>query len=64
MFSFRKKFKELWEQIPSVVTYWDYVGMVNAIDDARTGDEITAQDEATLLTALDVFKLARGIMNQ
>ena len=64
MFSFGEKFKDLWAQIPTIVTYWDYVGMANAIDDARTGREITERDEKTLLQALDVFRDARGIKMQ
>lgn len=61
MFSFGPKFQELWMQIPGVATYWDYVGMANAIDDARTGREITGRDEAVLLEALEVFRKAGGI---
>lgn len=61
MFSFGEKFQELWEQIPTIVSYWDYVGMANAIDDARTGREITDRDEIVLLDALAIFKNAREI---
>lgn len=61
MFSFREKFQELWAQIPKIVSYWDYVGMANAIDDARTGREITDRDEIVLLDALAIFKNAREI---
>ena len=61
MFSFGEKFRELWEAIPTIVTYWDYVRMANAIDNARGGDEITKKDEETLLQALEVFKAARCI---
>lgn len=64
MFSFGEKFQELWAQIPAIATYWDYVGMANAIDDAYTGNEITERDENTLLKALEVFKQARGIKEQ
>lgn len=64
MYSFGEKFMELWEQIPTINQYWDYVGIANAIDDARTGREITDRDERTLLEALEVFKQARGIMDQ
>ena len=61
MFSFGETFMELWSQIPAIVNYWDYVGMANAIDDAKTGNEITTRDESTLLQALEIFKQARGI---
>ena len=61
MFSFGEKFQELWAQIPIIVSYWDYVGMANAIDDARTGREITDRDEIVLLDALAIFKNAREI---
>jgi len=55
MFSYGKKFKELWNEIPTVVRYWDYVGIANAIDDARTSYEITEQDEKVLLQTLELF---------
>lgn len=61
MFSFGKKFVGLWTQIPGIVSYWDYVGLANDIDDARTGDEITQRDEAVLLEALEAFRKARNI---
>lgn len=61
MFSFGEKFKELWAQIPTIASYRDYVGMANAIDDARTGREITERDERVLLNALEVFRNAREI---
>ena len=61
MFSFGEIFRKLWEQIPTIVTYRDYVAMDNAIDDAYTGCEITERDEITLRTALNVFRAARGI---
>ena len=61
MFSFDEKFQELWAQIPSIVNYRDYVGMANAIDDARTSLEITDRDEQVLLEALELFKKARNI---
>lgn len=61
MFSFGEKFRELWGMIPTVVSYWDYVGVANAIDDARTGREITERDERTLLAALEIFRMERGI---
>ena len=55
MFSYGKKFKELWNEIPTVVRYWDYVSIANAIDDARTSYEITEQDEKVLLQTLELF---------
>lgn len=61
MFSFGEKFKELWAQIPTIVSTQDYCGMANAIDDARTGREITERDEQVLLEVLEVFKVARRI---
>ena len=61
MFSFGEKFKELWSQIPSIVSFRDYVGMANAIDDARTDREITERDERVLLNALEAFRTAREI---
>lgn len=61
MFSFGEKFKELWDAIPTIINYWDYVGLANEIDDARTDREITDTDEKTLLEALEVFKKARRI---
>ena len=61
MFSFGEIFRKLWEQIPTIVTYRDYVAMDNAIDDAYTGREITERDEITLRAALNVFRDARGI---
>lgn len=61
MFSFGEIFRKLWEQIPTIVTYRDYVAMDNAIDDAYTGVEITERDEITLRVALNVFRAARGI---
>ena len=64
MFSFGEKFQELWALIPSIVNYWDYVGMANVIDDARTGREITERDEAVLLEALEAFRKARNIPDQ
>lgn len=64
MFSFGEKFRELWAQIPTIVSYWDYVGMANVIDDARTGLEITERDEAVLLEALEAFRKARNIPDQ
>lgn len=64
MFSFGEKFKQLWAEIPTIVTYWDYVSLANAIDDAYTGNEITERDENTLLQALEVFKTARRIKDQ
>lgn len=64
MFSFGEKFRELWAQIPTIVNYWDYVGMANVIDDARTGREITERDEAVLLEALEAFRKARNIPDQ
>ena len=64
MFSFGETFMELWTQIPSIITYRGYVGMANAIDDARTGREITERDEKTLLQALELVKQARGIMDE
>lgn len=64
MFSFGEKFMELWAQIPTIVTYWDYVGMANTIDDAYTGREITEKDEALLLMALEEFREARRIKRE
>lgn len=64
MFSFGEKFRELWALIPTIVSYWDYVGMANVIDDARTGLEITERDEAVLLEALEAFRKARNIPDQ
>ena len=64
MFSFGEKFRELWALIPPIVNYWDYVGMANVIDDARTGREITERDEAVLLEALEAFRKARNIPDQ
>lgn len=64
MFSFGEKFQELWTQIPSIASFRDYAGMANAIDDARTGREITERDERTLLEALEVFKKARDIRDE
>lgn len=64
MFSFGEKFQELWAQIPTIATYWDYVGIANAIDDAWTGREITKTDETTLLQALEIFKAARKIREE
>ena len=61
MFSFGEKFRELWALIPTIVNYWDYVGMANVIDDARTGREITERDETVLLEALEVFRKVRDI---
>lgn len=61
MFSFGEKFKELWEQIPLVISFRDYVGLANVIDDARTGREITQRDEQVLLNALETFRNAREI---
>lgn len=61
MYSFGEKFQELWAQIPTIVSFRDYVGMANAIDDARTGREITERDEQVLLEVLEVFKVARRI---
>lgn len=61
MFSFGEKFKELWGQIPAIASYYDYVGMANTIDDARTGQEITERDERALLAALEAFRTAREI---
>ena len=64
MFSFGEKFRELWALIPTIVDFWDYVDVANAIDDARTGREITERDEAVLLEALEAFRKARDIPNQ
>lgn len=61
MFSFGEKFKELWAQIPTIVSFRDYVGIANAIDDARTGREITDRDERVLLKVLETFKEARQL---
>ena len=61
MFSVGEIFMELWAQIPTIVSYYDYVGMANAIDDARTGREITERDERVLLEALETVKRAREI---
>ena len=61
MFSFGEKFLELWGQIPTIVNHRDYVEMANAIDDARTGREITDRDERVLLDTLEVFRKAREI---
>lgn len=61
MFSFGEEFKELWGRIPAIASYYDYVGMANAIDDARTGQKITERDERVLLAALEVFRTAREI---
>ena len=64
MFSFGEKFKELWEQIPEIISYWDYVGMANDIDNAYTSREITERDEKTLLDALEVVRKARRITDE
>ena len=64
MFSFDERFKELWAEIPTIVQYWDYIRVANEIDDARIGQEITERDETVLLQALELFKQARGIMDQ
>lgn len=61
MFSFGEKFQELWALIPTIVSIQDYYGMANAIDDARTGREITDRDEQVLLEVLEVFEVARRI---
>lgn len=61
MIPFGEKFQELWADIAFVASYWGYVALANTIDDARTGDEITARDEAVLLEALEVFRKARNI---
>lgn len=61
MFSFGEKFKELWNQIPTIASYYDYICMANTIDDARTGREITERDERVLLNALEAFRIAREI---
>lgn len=61
MFSFAEKFMELWGQIPEIITYEDYVGMVNVVDNARTDREITERDEVTLLEILETIRRARRI---
>ena len=55
---------ELWVQIPTIINYGEYVGMANLIDDNRTGRAITERDETTLLQALEVVKIARGIEDE
>ena len=64
MFSFGENFMELWVQIPTIITYRGYVGMANAIDDARTSNEITDRDERTLLEALEIVRQARKIKDE
>lgn len=59
MFSFGEKFMELWGQIPEIITYRDYVRMMNGIDNARGAREITERDEVVLLEALETVKRAR-----
>ena len=61
MFSFGPIFQELWGEIPTVKNYEEYCKMANAIDDASVNRDITARDESTLLMALDLIKVARGI---
>lgn len=61
MFSFGEKFQELWADITLIYNYQGYVALANAIDDARTGCEITDRDETVLLEALEVFRKARLI---
>lgn len=64
MFSFGEKFKELWALIPTIVNIQDYYGMANAIDDVRTGREITDRDEQVLLEVLEIFEIARRIKDR
>ena len=49
MYSFDERFQELWSLIPTIVTYEDYCGLANEIDNAFTGREITYRDEIVLL---------------
>lgn len=63
MFNYGEKFKELWDEIPTIISYDDYIKMANEIDNACTGEEITKKDEKTLLAALEVFWLYANIRN-
>lgn len=64
MFSFGPIFQELWGEIPTVTNYEEYCKVANIIDDASVRRDITATDESTLLMALDLIKVARGIKDE
>ena len=64
MFSFGKTFMELWEKIPTIINYQDYVWMANEIDDAKIRGEITERDEDTLLDTLGIVRVAREILDE
>lgn len=53
-------FKKLWELIPTVKDYWEYVGLANEIDNNRGDREITAFDEQFLLDCLNRYAQMKG----
>lgn len=55
MFSFCKEFREIWEEIPYVATYRQYVETANKIDTYRMANLITKTDERVLLNCLEAF---------
>lgn len=52
---YSEDFRRLWDEIPKVITYRDYVKAANMIDSVRMDRFITEREEKVLLGCLDVY---------
>lgn len=61
LFNNGEVFFKLWDQVPRIVTYQDYIDLCNEIDSAQMDRIITPRDEKILLEALDIVKVQKGV---
>ena len=61
IFSCGEEFTRLWQELPKVVRYQDYIELCNEIDSARMSRIITDRDEAILLDCLEIIKRMKNI---
>ena len=64
IFSGGEEFARLWNELPKIVTYRDYIVMCNEIDSARMNREITDRDEKILLASIEAIKTYKGIKDE
>lgn len=59
-FSGGDTFKELWSDIPECKDYFEYVGLLNCIEDRAGDHEITEFDKRFLVECLERFAQMKG----
>lgn len=64
IFNNGEEFFRLWNEVPKIVTYRDYIVLCNEIDSAHMDRMITDRDEKILLDALEIVKKHKRISNR